>query len=155
MRDFLGWTIDHPTENSPFNLSAHLLSALPCEESRSLLVVFDCLGAPVFEYLTLRGIGVVRCDQFIKQMAKLSYSRAKQSRVVLRLALEFAVRHEILPNNPMDQVGLLHREPQSPDALTAVEVNKIRAAIAAWEAGVGHVSGPRPDGQLTSDPSSR
>ena len=31
----------------------------------------------VFQYLTLREIGVVRCDQFIKQMAKLSYIRAK------------------------------------------------------------------------------
>ena len=31
-----------------------------------------------------------------------------------------------------------------------VEVNKIRAAIADWEGGVGYVSGPRPDGQLSS-----
>ena len=108
------------------------------------------LVLPVFQYLTLREIGVVRCDQFIKQMAKLSYSRAKQSRVVLRLALELAVRHEILPTNPMDHVARLHREPHIPDALTAVEVNKIRAAIAAWEAGVGYTSGPRPDGQLSS-----
>ena len=89
------------------------------------------LVLPVFQYLTLREIGVVRCDQFIKQMAKRSYSRAKQSRVVLRLALELAVRHEILPTNPMDHVSRLHREPHIPDALTAVEVNKIRAAIAA------------------------
>ncbi|MBC7762256.1 MAG: hypothetical protein H7201_10775, partial [Candidatus Saccharibacteria bacterium] len=33
-----------------------------------------------------------------------------------------------------------------PDALTAVEVNKIRTAIALWEVGVGHVSGPGPTG---------
>ena len=108
------------------------------------------LVLPVFQFLTLREIGVVRCDQFIKQMAKLSYSRAKQSRVVLRLALELAVRHEILPTNPMDHVARLHREPHIPDALTAVEVNQIRAAIADWEAGVGYTSGPRPDGQLGS-----
>ncbi|WP_104195622.1 hypothetical protein [Cryobacterium sp. M15] len=108
------------------------------------------LVPPVFQYLTLREIGVVRCDQFIKQMAKLSYNRAKQSRVVLRLALELAVRHEILPTNPMDHVARLHREPHIPDALTAVEVNKIRIAIARWEAGVGYVSRSRPDGQLGS-----
>ncbi len=108
------------------------------------------LVLPVFQYLALREIGVVRCDQFIKQMAKLSYSRAKQSRVVLRLALELAVRHEILPTNPMDHVGRLHREPHIPDALTSAEVNKIRTAIADWEGGVGYVSGPRPDGQLGS-----
>ena len=108
------------------------------------------LVLPVFQYLTLREIGVVRCGQFIKQMAKLSYSRVKHSRVALRLALELAVRHEILPTNPMDHVARLHREPHIPYALTAVEVNKIRAAIAAWEGGVGHTSGPRPDGQLGS-----
>jgi integrase len=83
-------------------------------------------------------------------MAKLSYGRAKQSRVVLRLALELAVRHEILPTNPMDHVARLHREPHIPDALPAVEVNKIRTAIARWEAGVGHVSGPWPDGHFSS-----
>ena len=108
------------------------------------------LVLPVFQDLTLREIGFLRCDQFIKQMAKLSCSRAKQSRVVLRLALELAVRHEILPTNPMDHVGRLHREPHIPDALNAVEVNKIRTAITPGEAGIGHVSGPRPDGQLSS-----
>jgi hypothetical protein len=63
-------------------------------------------------------------------LAKLSHSRAKQGRVVLRLALELAVRHEILPSNPMDYVSRLYREPHLPDALTAPEVNVIRAAIA-------------------------
>ncbi|MCP2032596.1 integrase [Okibacterium sp. HSC-33S16] len=106
------------------------------------------LVSPAFDSLTLREIGVARCDQFIKQLAKLSYSRAKQARVVLRLALELAVRHEVLPRNPMDHVSRLHREPHIPDALTAPEVNVIRAAIARWEAGEDHVSGPKPDGQL-------
>ena len=108
------------------------------------------LVMPVFRHLTLREIGVVRCDHFIKQQARISYSRAKQARVVLRLALELAVRHEILPTNPMDHVTRLYRAPHIPDALTAVEVNTIRAAIAQWESGVDHVSGPWPDGQLGS-----
>jgi integrase len=106
------------------------------------------LVSPVFDHLTLREIGVARCDQFIKELARISYSRAKQARVVLRLALELAVRHEVLPRNPMDHVGRLYREPHIPDALTAPEVNVIRAAIARWEAGANHVSGPKPDGQL-------
>ena len=106
------------------------------------------LVLPDFSHLTLREIGVARCDRFIKKMAKISYSRAKQARVVLRLALELAVRHEILPSNPMDHVARLYREPHIPDALTAVEVNVIRVAIAQWESAVDHVSGPRPDGQL-------
>lgn len=106
------------------------------------------LVSPAFDHLTLREIGVARCDKFIKQLAKLSYNRAKQARVVLRLALELAVRHEVLPRNPMDHVSRLYREPHIPDALTAPEVNVIRAAIAQWESAAGHVSGPKPDGQL-------
>jgi integrase len=106
------------------------------------------LVSPAFDSLTLREIGVARCDQFIKQLAKISYSRAKQARVVLRLALELAVRHEVLPRNPMDHVSRLHREPHIPDALMAPEVNTIRAAIAQWESAAGHTSGPKPDGQL-------
>ncbi len=41
------------------------------------------LVTPAFGSLTLREIGVARCDRFIKQLAKLSYNRAKQARVVL------------------------------------------------------------------------
>lgn len=33
----------------------------------------------------------------------------------------------------MDHVSRLHREPHLPDALTHVEVNMIRSAIARWE----------------------
>jgi integrase len=106
------------------------------------------LVSPAFEHLALREIGVARCDKFVKQLAKLSYSRAKQARVVLPLALELAVRHEVLPRNPMDHVGRLHREPHVPDALMAPEVNMIRAAIAQWESAADHISGPKPDGQL-------
>jgi integrase len=106
------------------------------------------LVSPAFDSLTLREIGVARCDRFIKELGKRSYNRAKQARVVLRLALELAVRHEVLPRNPMDHVSRLRREPHIPDALTAPEVNVIRAAIARWESGAGHVSGPLPDGQL-------
>jgi integrase len=105
------------------------------------------LVLPAFEHLTLREIGVARCDHFLKQLAKQSYNRAKQARVVLRLALGLAVRHEVLPRNPMDSVSRLHRPPHAPSALTPVEVNAIRMAIAFWEGGRG-IPGPKPDGQL-------
>ena len=105
------------------------------------------LVLPAFAGLTLREIGVARCDQFLKQLAKQSYAKAKHARVVLRLALALAVRHEVLPRNPVDHVARLHRPARTPDALTAAEVNAIRAAIAYWEAGRSP-SGPRPDGQL-------
>ena len=105
------------------------------------------LVPPVFEDLTLREIGVARCDDFLKQLAKQSYNRAKQARVVLRLALGLAVRHEVLPRNPMDHVSRFLRPASTPNALTPAEVNAVRAAIAYWEAGRSY-SGQRPDGQL-------
>ncbi|WP_205629141.1 tyrosine-type recombinase/integrase [Jiangella muralis] len=105
------------------------------------------LVLPTFAELTLREIGVARCDRFIKQLAKQSYSRAKHARVVLRLALALAVRHEIIPRNPMDHISRLHRTPSTPDALTVAEVDAVRAAVRHWESGLSR-SGPRPDGQL-------
>lgn len=53
------------------------------------------LVMPAFASLTLREIGVARCDFFLKGLAKQSHSRAKRARVVLRLALALAVRHEV------------------------------------------------------------
>ncbi|MFA5606918.1 MAG: tyrosine-type recombinase/integrase [Leucobacter sp.] len=105
------------------------------------------LVMPAFKDLTLREIGVARCDHFLKHLAKQSYNRAKQARVVLRLALGLAVRHEVLHRNPMDHVSRLRRPVSTPNALTPVEVNAVRAAIAYWEAGRSP-SGPKPDGQL-------
>ena len=84
-------------------------------------------GAPIgtFGDITTRAIA-----SGIKHLAKPSHSRRKQCHVVLRVALELAVRHEILPSNPMDHFSRLCREPHLPDALTASEVNVICAAIA-------------------------
>lgn len=102
---------------------------------------------PAFKDLTLREIGVVRCDRFLKHLAKDSYNRARQARAVMRLALALAVRHKVLPRNPMDHVARLRKPPSTPSALTAVEVNAVRAAIAHWERGTADF-GPQPDGQL-------
>jgi hypothetical protein len=38
------------------------------------------LVSPAFDHLALREIGVARCDKLIKQLAKISYNRAKQAR---------------------------------------------------------------------------
>lgn len=142
------------TPDSPFlDLVAYWLEDLELEDrlSKRTLQVYErnmqTLVLPVFGNLTLREIGVARCDHFLKQLAKQSYNRAKQARVVLRLALGLAVRHEVLPRNPMDHVSRLHRPASTPNALTPVEVNAIRTAIAFWEVGRS-ISGPKPDGQL-------
>jgi hypothetical protein len=136
----------HLTPDSSFgDLVAYWLQDIDLEGriSKTTRILYErnmrTLVLPVFEHLTLREIGVARCDRFIKEQARISYNRAKQSRVVLRLALELAVRHEVLPANPMHHVSRVHREGRMPDALTSVEVNAIRAVIARWESGVDHV----------------
>ncbi|WP_017882800.1 site-specific integrase [Leucobacter sp. wl10] len=105
------------------------------------------LVASAFAELTLREIGVARCDYFIKQLARQSYSRARQARVVLRLALGLAVRHEIIPRNPMDHISRLQRPARCPDVFEDSEIWQIRDAIREWEERP-MASGPRPDGQL-------
>ncbi len=106
------------------------------------------LVLPAFKDLTLREIGVARCDRFLQQLAKQSYSKANHARQVLRLAFGLAVRHEFLSRNPMDGVGRLRRPPHTPDALTVAEVDALRIAIAAWEQGRLGQAGPPPDHQL-------
>lgn len=66
---------------------------------------------------------------------------------MLRQSFALAVRHEVLARNPMDHVSRLHKPKRTPTALTATEVNAIRAVIKAWEQTLG-ASGPNPDGQL-------
>ena len=105
------------------------------------------LVLPFFKEVTLREIGVARCDYFLKQLAKQSYNRARQARVVLRLALALAVRHEIIPRNPMDHVSRLRRPARTPDVFTWDELKAIRAGISAWEQRPIK-AGPKPDGQL-------
>lgn len=43
-----------------------------------------------------------------------------------RLALELAVRHEVVLRNPIDRVSRLRSPPHVPDALTPAEANVIR-----------------------------
>ena len=105
------------------------------------------LVLPAFQHLTLREIGVARCDALLKQLGRLSYARSKRAKTVLRLAFGLAVRHEVVPRNPIDGVARLHKPKRTPTALTATEVNAVRAVIKAWEHTRGGC-GPNPDGQL-------
>ena len=104
------------------------------------------LVMPAFEHLTLREVGVARCDRFLKVLARESPSKARQAHVALRLALGLAVRHEILPRNPLDHVGRLHRH-RVPTALTSAEIDAVRAAARRWETGLNE-TGPRPNGLI-------
>jgi len=77
----------------------------------------------------------------LKQLGRLSYARSKRAKTVLRLAFGLAVGHEVVPRNPIDRVATLHKPKRTPTALTAAEVNAIRAVIKAWEHTRG-TSGP-------------
>lgn len=105
------------------------------------------LVLPAFEDLPLHEIGVARCDFLLKQLGKRSHSRARHARVVLHLAFELAVRHEILSRNPIDHVTRLRKPLKQPRALTPAEINTIRSAIRAWQNRPGRL-GPKPDDQL-------
>lgn len=110
------------------------------------------LVLPFFKDLTLREIGVSRCDHYLKQLAKLSYNRARQARVVLRLALGLAVRHEIIPRNPMDHVSgcAAHHASLTPSPQTRSRASAPRSA-----SGSSARSSPDPDPTSNSGTSSR
>lgn len=142
------------TPDSPFPaLVDYWLEDMEIEDrlSRTTRLLYErnmrTLVLPAFKDLTLREIGIARCDHFIKQLAKQSYNRARQARIALRLALGLAVRHEIIPRNPMDHIARLYRPAHVPDAFTTDDINSIRSAIRAWERRP-ILTGPRPDGQL-------
>ncbi|MCL2803493.1 MAG: tyrosine-type recombinase/integrase [Micrococcales bacterium] len=144
------------TADSPFaQLVAYWRADMELEDrlarqTRERYISHMCqLVLPAFANLTLREIGVARCDHFIKQLAKRSYNRARQAKVVLRLVFGLAVRHEIIARNPMDGIAKLHKPPHCPDALTPQEVNSIRLAVRFWETGIVP-TGPKPDGQLSA-----
>lgn len=105
------------------------------------------LVLPAFEHFTLREITISKVDRFLKAQAKISYSRAKHSKVVLNLALGLALRYEAIVRNPVLGTSRLRPPPSKALALTVSEVEAIRAAVRGWRRGPG-LSGPKPDGQL-------
>lgn len=106
------------------------------------------LVLPAFANYTLREITVRKVDQFIKTLAVTkSYSMAKQARTVLSLALGLAVRYDAISKNPVRDTTRLRKPPSQAMALTATQVDAIRAAVRGWRRGPG-LPGPPPDGQL-------
>jgi integrase len=106
------------------------------------------LVMPAFEHYVLREITVRKVDHFIKTLAAArSYSMAKQARTVLGLAFALAVRYDALAKNPVRDTTRLRKPPSHATALTATQVDAIRAAVRGWRRGPG-VPGPPPDGQL-------
>lgn len=102
---------------------------------------------PAFKELTLPGAGPPRCDYFLKQISRRTYSRAEYACFVLRLALALAVYHEILPGSPMDHDSKPHMKMTIPGASAVADVHKIRTVTKVWESR-RILAGPRPDRQL-------
>lgn len=63
------------------------------------------LVLPAFQHLTLREIGVARCDALLKQLGRLSYARSRRAKTVLRLAFGLAVRHEVVLRKRSSRCG--------------------------------------------------
>jgi integrase len=106
------------------------------------------LVMPAFANYSLREINVRTVDPFIKTLASTkSYSMAKQARTVLSLAFGLAVRYDALRENPVRDAARLRKPPSQAMALSAAQVDAIRAAVRSWRRGPGF-SGPPPDGQL-------
>lgn len=105
------------------------------------------LVLPTFEHYLLREMSISKIDRFLKGQAKISYSRAKHSKVVLNLALGLALRYEAIARNPVVGVARLRPPRSTVMALTLTQVEAIRHAVRNWRKGEG-LSGPKPDGQL-------
>lgn len=59
---------------------------------------------------------VARCDGLLKQLGQVSYARSKRAKTAMRLAFGLAVRHEVMPRNPIDGVARLHKPKRTPTA---------------------------------------
>jgi hypothetical protein len=98
-----------------------------CERNMRQLVL------PAFAHYTLREISVRKVDRFIKKLASTkSYSMAKQARTVLSLVFGLMVCYDALRENPVRDIARLRRPPSQAMALTAAQVDAIRAAVRGW-----------------------
>jgi integrase len=104
---------------------------------------------PTFAPFTLREITTGRVERFLKAQAAKSYARAKHSRTLLNLLMNFALRHDAIPRNPVAGTSRLPKPKTKPRALTDAEIARIRETIATRRRGPG-VHGPKPDSR-TSD----
>lgn len=84
----------------------------------------------------------------LKHLARKSYNRARQARVIMRLSFGLAVpaRDSGVQSSRQRGAAPTVQRP-APAALTPVEINAAGGAIAFWERGQS-ASVPNPDGQL-------
>lgn len=88
-----------------------------------------------------------RVEWFLTKQAKVSPSRAKQTRTLLNMLFGYALRHDALARNPVEGTSQLRRARTTPQALTLEQITAIREAAARWRSEPG-LPGPKPDGQV-------
>jgi hypothetical protein len=102
---------------------------------------------PAFEHFALGEVTTGRVEWFLKSQATISHPRAKQSRTMLNLLFEFALRHDAIARNPVEGTSALRTPKHQPQALTLQQIAAIREAAAKWRTDPGQ-PGPKPDGQV-------
>jgi integrase len=102
---------------------------------------------PAFENFALGEITTGRVEWFLRAESAISSSRARHSRNVLSQVLNFALRHDAIPRNPVTGTSRLSNKKAPPKALTLRQIAAIRHAAQTWRVGES-VPGPPPDGQV-------
>jgi integrase len=93
--------------------------------------------------LRIREATVGRLDKFFKTLAKTHPAQAHNARAILVQMFALAVRHGALATNPIRDIGRLPSRHRTVEALTVEDLDRVRAAIRAWQQPVPGKSGPR------------
>jgi integrase len=98
---------------------------------------------PALGNLRIREATVGRLDRFLKTTAENRPAAAKSAKCVLGQMLSLAVRHGALPTNPVRETGRLRKPRRTITALTAENLEAVRAAIRQWQTPLPGKPGPR------------
>ena len=103
---------------------------------------------PAFEHYTLAEVTTGRVEWFLAKQAKVSPSRAKQSRTLLNLLFGFALRHDAIARNPVEGTSQLRRTKADAAGADARPDRRDPGGRRARGAASPGLPGPKPDGQV-------
>ncbi|WP_051671122.1 MULTISPECIES: tyrosine-type recombinase/integrase [unclassified Microbacterium] len=94
--------------------------------------VLDLMVLPGVGMVRIREMSVARCDRFLKDVEKgRGASAAKHAKTVLTGVLGMAARFGALNANPLRDVGSIHIEKKTVEALEQLEVQQMRTLLYA------------------------
>ncbi|MBF6422268.1 site-specific integrase [Nocardia farcinica] len=85
--------------------------------------------------LRIREATTSRLDNYLKQVALTSPSKARAHKVVLSGMLGLAVRRDVLRHNPVDNVARIPRATQRPRAADLPALRELRQQLETWVSG--------------------